>query len=141
MIQILEGKTVVYKLRLLTENDGELELGTETEKHLVEEGAARYAKRVETGHSGEAGSPPMNAPAGDESGAKGSLELKPAYSLDMKAPELIALMTKHELPFRAGMTKVAMVAALDAFFDGGADDGQVDDGEALPVLGAEEPVT
>lgn len=82
---------------------------------------------------------------------------KPSYNSKMKADELKALLKKYELPFKVGMSKDIMVAALDEFFgkedeDTGDDSNdnatgddesgdEVDDGEAPPSLSAEDPVT
>lgn len=60
---------------------------------------------------------------------------KPAYNADMKADDLHALLEKYSLPYKAGMTKADMVAALDAYFTDSPDDG-----EAPPAVQAEDPV-
>lgn len=78
-----------------------------------------------------------NPPEGDEgTGGDGDAQEKPDYNVDMKAEELRDMMKVCDLAFKFGMSKADMVAALDAHFDGG-----VDDGEAPPNLAAEEPVT
>lgn len=93
---------------------------------------------------------------------------KPEYGVDMKVAELRELLEENGLTFKVGMTKTEMVAALDEVFcnvapddpvdnDSGdnppedpedevedaeadANDDQVDDGEELPDLNAEDPV-
>lgn len=72
---------------------------------------------------------------GGEEGAQDA-QAKPSYSVVMKVDELRALLNEHGVPYRVGMTKADMVAALDERFSGGEDDG-----EAPPALAAEEPVT
>ena len=51
----------------------------------------------------------------------------------MKADQLRALLEQYGVPYKSGMNKADMVAALDEYF---AQDG----GEAPPELGAEAPV-
>lgn len=55
---------------------------------------------------------------------------KPEYSMDTKFDDLRELLKKCELPYKVGMTKADIVAALDEFFDG----------EEPPELDAEDPV-
>lgn len=63
---------------------------------------------------------------------------RPVYNADMKAVELREIMDEYQLPFKVGMSKVDMVAALDDFFaDEVEDDESADD---MPDLGAEDPV-
>lgn len=57
----------------------------------------------------------------------------PEYSTDMKADQLRALMEQYDVPYKSGMNKADMVAALDEYF---AQDG----GEAPPDLSAAGPV-
>ena len=59
----------------------------------------------------------------------------PEYSADMSLDELKDIFKDCDLPYRVGMSKVNMVAALDRHF-------AVDDSdESLPVLSTEDPVT
>lgn len=63
---------------------------------------------------------------------------RPAYTADMKAAELREIMDEYQLPFKVGMSKVDMVAALDDFFaDEVEDDESADE---LPEIGAEDPI-
>ena len=57
----------------------------------------------------------------------------PEYSTDMKADQLRALMEQYDVPYKSGMNKADMVAALDEYF---AQDGV----EAPPDLSAAGPV-
>lgn len=57
----------------------------------------------------------------------------PEYSIDLKADQLRALMEQYGVPYKSGMNKSDMVAALDEYF---AQDG----GEAPPDLSAAGPV-
>ena len=71
-------------------------------------------------------------PAGEAPSEEESDEI-PEYSTDMKADQLRALLEQYGVPYKSGMNKADMVAALDEYF---AQDG----GEAPPELGAEAPV-
>ena len=83
---------------------------------------------------GEAGEDTPEENGGEE-GAQDAQE-KTSYNVVMKVDELRALLNEHGVPYRVGMTKADMVAALDEYFSGGEDDG-----ETPPALAAEEPVT
>jgi hypothetical protein len=95
------------------------------------------ATRSEGGKTGKAGVPPSGAETGAQSAGGG--EGKPAYDADTKIDELRALMRECGLPYRVGMTKAEMVAALDEFFSEAGGDGG--DDETPPDVGAEDPVT
>lgn len=56
-------------------------------------------------------------------------EEKPEYSIDSKFDDLRELLKKCELPYKVGMTKAEIVAALDTYFN-----------EPPPDLGAEDPI-
>lgn len=60
---------------------------------------------------------------------------EPVYNVDMKVAELREIMDECQLPFKVGMTKVDMVAALDEYFSDDADD--IDE---LPVISAEDSI-
>lgn len=91
----------------------------------------------DTGANVEETSDPDDAeiPDGTEDDA-GEDEEKPHYDVEMKMPEIRELMEQHGLPYKVGMTKAEMVAALDDYFDG-----EVEDAEEPPELDAEGPVT
>lgn len=57
----------------------------------------------------------------------------PEYSTDMKADQLRALLEQYGVPYKSGMNKADMVAALDEYF-------AQDVGEAPPDLSAAGPV-
>lgn len=114
------------------------------EERLVRLGVAVYVDTVEpetdktgvaTGAGGEnsheAGEDP---PGGGDS--SGGLDKPPAYSVDMKAAELRAIMELCGLTYKVGMTKADMVAALDEYYRDA--DGE-DDGEDPPDLSPEAP--
>ena len=63
---------------------------------------------------------------------------KPVYNTDMKAAELREIMEECQLPFKVGMSKVDMVAALDEYFGDEAE--EPEDADELPDIGAEDPV-
>lgn len=71
-----------------------------------------------------------NVPEGEESDTDA-----PEYSMSMKADQLRALLEKCGIPYKFGMTKADMVAALDQHFSAG---GYAD--EEPPDLGAGAPV-
>jgi hypothetical protein len=56
-------------------------------------------------------------------------EEKPEYSINMKFDDLRELLKECELPYKVGMTKADIVAALDEFY-----------GENPPELDAEDPI-
>lgn len=68
----------------------------------------------------------------------------PSYNADMKSTELREIMSDYGIPYKVGMSKADMVAALDEYFkeESGedSDGGSEGDEEAPPDLGAEEPV-
>lgn len=99
----------------VTAADGELRLSADEEKRLVSRGVAEYVTK-----------PIISADA--ESGNE--KPICPEYSVDMKADYLRSLLEQFEIPYKQGMTKADMVAALD----------EVLCGEAVPEAYVQEPV-
>lgn len=63
---------------------------------------------------------------------------RPVYSTDMKVAELREVMDEYQLPFKVGMSKADMVAALDNYF---ADEVENEEGaDEMPDLGVEDPI-
>jgi hypothetical protein len=90
---------------------------------------------------------PSNNIPEDTDGFKDKIEAPseiPSYSVDMKSTELREIMSDYGIPYKVGMSKADMVAALDEYFkeESGedSDEGSEGDGEAPPDLEAEEPV-
>lgn len=131
------GKTSVA----LTEQDGPQSFSEEFEAHLVSIGIAKYADgnyAVPTAVATaiEDDEPPIavvNTPE-EETPPTGEIT-RPEYNANMKAAELREIMDECQLPFKVGMTKADMVAALDAYFD---DEGE--DEDELPDIGVEDPI-
>ena len=93
-------------------------------------------------NGGEAGKHPPEAdrpltgletPPGEDAPPEEEGDEIPEYSTDMKADQLRALLEQYGVPYKIGMNKADMVAALDEYF---AQDG----GEAPPDLSAAGPV-
>lgn len=63
---------------------------------------------------------------------------RPVYNATMKANELKEIMNEYQLPFKVGMSKADMVAALDNYFADEVDDEEGAD--EMPDLGVEDPV-
>lgn len=143
MVEILEGKNLVHNGGLITAKDGHVKLGAKLEAELIQGGIAKVVRSTEKQQSADS---PKDAdgdkaqdvkPPEDASEKEGGRERgdKPGYNVDMKADYLRGLMKDFELAIKPGMSKVAMVAALDELFSP-----QTADSEEPPVLGAEEPV-
>ena len=100
-------------------------------------GAETVQKAVATGEESKATDGASDDTPTESSGTEGEADNqeKPVYNADMKVDDLRALLEKYNLPYKAGMTKADMVAALDAYFTD-----PTDDGEAPPVVQAEDPV-
>ena len=145
MIVILEGKNLIHPIGrssvLLTAKDGPQDLGKELEAQLIQAGVAKAVnieppvKKVITPQPPPVGD---NNDGEDEIGNSNEPPTYPYYNEDMKADELRALMKTFEVPVKAGMSKVAMVAALNAKFKPQPEES--DDGEQPPELGAEDIV-
>lgn len=63
---------------------------------------------------------------------------RPEYNTAMKANELKEIMSEYQLPFKVGMSKADMVAALDDYFADEVDDEEGAD--EMPDLDVEDPV-
>jgi hypothetical protein len=145
-------------------NDPPFEIDDDKAERLVSLGVAEYADaapkekpspaakdkranavatRSRGGKPGKASVSPPKTKPGAQSAA--DAPEKPAYDADTKIDELRALMREHGLPYRVGMTKAEMAAALDEIFSdagNGAEESPAgDDGEAPPNIGGEGPVT
>jgi hypothetical protein len=159
-----QGKTSIA----LTEADGPQTFPEELEARLVSQGVAKYVDRkptrkeppkeskestpkgVATGtdeRSGQDASDNIPDGGGGSDGSKNITDI-PKYSADMKAAKLRELMEGCGLTYMVGMSKVDMVAALDAYFgvkkadgDENTDDADdTDDDGGPPNLGAADPV-
>jgi len=156
MAVIITNGTVIYNTGkysvALTAASGPQELPGELEARLVSEGAAQYVNTrvtlkkdkqvpaigVATGIiQPESIEPGVNLTE-EENLSNGELDVqeKPEYSVAMKAAELRELMEECQLPFKVGMSKADMVAALDAYFG----DEPEEDEETPPNIGVEDPV-
>jgi len=126
-------RLTVYK----TSRDKPFSLSAEDEERLVGRGVAEYVTAQ-----------PTNAGAVIQPDDPG--EEKPEYSVALNVTVLRDLMKAVGLKTPVGMTKAAMVAALDEFYgvapdgedseDEDGEDGDEEDGE-LPPVGAADPVT
>lgn len=140
------GKTSVA----LTEADGPQTFSKELEAQLVSEGAAKYvedkplrieppkkapSKGVATAAEGESGQGTSDNIPKNEVGSEVSENDRkiPEYGTYMKVTELREIMEECGLIYKVGMSKVDMVAALDAYFED-------EDEDIPPDLGAEDPV-
>lgn len=144
------GKTSVA----LTEADGPQTFSEEYEARLVSEGVAKYVEdnlfnRVHKEPPSERATGEVATAVGDDNGQVTSDNLPdnetgsndagdaqgiPEYSTDMKVTELREILEECQIPFKVGMSKADMVAALDAYFEDEADD------DTPPALGAEDPI-
>lgn len=100
-----------------------------------ETGAGGVATGIGAGDGKEMG---VN-PSEEENGAEGAenAQKRPEYTIDTGMEELRELLKGCGLTYKFGMSKVDIVASLDAYY-ADCDD---EDGEAPPTLGVEEPVT
>ncbi|MDR1158352.1 MAG: hypothetical protein LBK75_08655 [Oscillospiraceae bacterium] len=116
-------------------DDGEAE-------RLVSLGVAAYvpAAPVATSQEGESDAGATTDPPDESGGTEGTEDPPPDYSADMSAEALRDLMSEYGLPVKAGMSKANMVAALDEYF-ADVDAEEDEDGEGLPDVAPEEPVT
>lgn len=131
------GKTSVG----ITAADGPQTFSDEYEARLVSEGVAQYVDaadrqvvatppvRIEQPEPGDDSLETETSPSAQEIAVD-----KPRYSINLKAAELRELLEECDLPYKVGMTKAAMVTALDEYFEDAEDD------ESPPDLGAEEPI-
>lgn len=135
------GKTSVA----LTEADGPQTFSEEYEARLVSEGIAKYIDHSEppkkstltgvataVGEDKEQDVTPPKAETGSKS-EKMAQEV-PKYSTNMKVVELREILEECQIPYKVGMSKANIVAALDAYFE---DDGEDD---TPPDLRAEDPI-
>lgn len=112
-------------------------------EHLVAIKVAVYAdpesvvKEVATGTEDDGKKTPGVNMVSTENGSQGkeTPPETPKYNIDMKAAELREILESCQLPFKVGMSKADMVAALDAYFED-----EVEDEDAPPALGAEDPI-
>ncbi|MEN6437026.1 MAG: hypothetical protein ABFD97_00415 [Syntrophobacter sp.] len=124
--------------------DAPFEIEDDKAERLVSRGIAVYvgeptapiviaetedAKGVATGQESSTAPPPGGNTSDTENAPKAQ------YSIDMKAVELREILEQCGLVYKVGMTKAAMVAALDEYFEE-----EADDDEQPPALGAAEPV-
>jgi len=162
MAVIITNGTVVYnkgKISVaITEADGVQELPADIEARLVAAGVARYVgkptpiketpdKAVATASEQTKKDEPSNNILDEDGGFKDKIEAPndiPSYSVEMKSTELREIMSDYGIPYKVGMSKADMVAALDEYFkeESGedSDGGSEGDEEAPPDLEAEEPV-
>lgn len=105
----------------VTRFDPPIDVDEETAKMLVEKGVAKYAdgEPVATGSEANASVSPMDDIPEDEtpnngiSDGLGALPFDELYTTDMRADELRAAMRERGLPVKIGMSKQAMVDALN----------------------------
>ena len=136
MIRGVFGLPVNGVVKAMDKNSGPFEAGEEQEARLIRLG---LAVRVEVSEPAPEEVVGAEAPIGfDETPPEPEdADGTPEYSVKMKAPELREIGAMYGLTFKVGMTKEAMVAALDKYF---AETAVEEDGEPAPVFDAAEAV-
>lgn len=142
MIEIIAGTFGYYngrKVIPITKEDGPQQLDPELEARLVKQGVAKYVDEqpVAPTPAEKPGREPEAAPE------TGDAPADPEYDEDMKLDELKKVAAAYGVDASAMRKKADVIAAIEeakAAADEAADDGQSDDGEEPPQIGAADPV-
>lgn len=142
MIEIIAGTFGYYngrKVIPITKEDGPQQLDPELEARLVKQGVAKYVDEqpVAPTPAGKPGREPEAAPE------TGDAPADPEYDENMKLDELKEVAAAYGVDASAMRKKADVIAAIEeakAAADEAADDGQSDDGEEPPQIGAADPV-
>ena len=126
MIEIIAGTFGYYngrKVIPITKEDGPQQFDPELEARLVKQGVAMYV-----------GEQPEAAPE------TGDAPVDPEYDEGMKLDELKEVAAAYGVDASAMRKKADVIAAIEEAKAAAADDGQSDDGEEPPQIGAADPV-
>lgn len=142
MIEIIAGTFGYYngrKVIPITKEDGPQQLDPELEARLVKQGVAKYVDEqpVAPTPAEKPGREPEAAPE------TGDAPADPEYDEDMKLDELKEVAAAYGVDASVMRKKADVIAAIEeakAAADEAADDGQSDDGEEPPQIGAADPV-
>lgn len=142
MIEIIAGTFGYYngrKVIPITKEDGPQQLDPELEARLVKQGVAKYV-----GEQPAAPTPAEKSEQEPEAAPEtGDAPVDPEYDEDMKLDELKEVAAAYGVDASAMRKKADVIAAIEeakAAADEAADDGQSDDGEEPPQIGAADPV-
>lgn len=142
MIEIITGTFGYYngrKVIPITKEDGPQQLDPELEARLVKQGVAKYVDEQPVAPT------PAEKPGREPEAASetGDAPADPEYDEDMKLDELKEVAAAYGVDASAMRKKADVIAAIEeakAAADEAADDGQSDDGEEPPQIGAADPV-
>lgn len=142
MIEIIAGTFGYYngrKVIPITKEDGPQQLDPELEARLVKQGVAKYVDEQPVAPT------PAEKPVREPEAAPetGDAPADPEYDEDMKLDELKEVAAAYGVDASAMRKKADVIAAIEeakAAADEAADDGQSDDGEEPPQIGAADPV-
>ena len=142
MIEIIAGTFGYYngrKVIPITKEDGPQQFDPELEARLVKQGVAKYVGEQPAAPT-PAEKPEQEPEAAPETG---DAPVDPEYDEDMKLDELKEVAATYGVDASAMRKKADVIAAIEeakAAADEAADDGQSDDGEEPPQIGAADPV-
>ncbi len=142
MIEIIAGTFGYYngrKVIPITKEDGPQQFDPELEARLVKQGVAKYVGEQPAAPT-PAEKPEQEPEAAPETG---DAPVDPEYDEDMKLDELKEVAAAYGVDASAMRKKADVIAAIEeakAAADEAADDGQSDDGEEPPQIGAADPV-
>ena len=142
MIEIIAGTFGYYngrKVIPITKEDGPQQFDPELEARLVKQGVAKYVGEQPAAPT-PAEKPEREPEAAPETG---DAPVDPEYDEDMKLDELKEVAAAYGVDASAMRKKADVIAAIEeakAAADEAADDGQSDDGEEPPQIGAADPV-
>lgn len=142
MIEIIAGTFGYYngrKVIPITKEDGPQQLDPELEARLVKQGVAKYVGEQPAAPT-PAEKPEQEPEAAPETG---DAPADPEYDEDMKLDELKKVAAAYGVDASVMRKKADVIAAIEeakAAADEAADDGQSDDGEEPPQIGAADPV-
>lgn len=142
MIEIIVGTFGYYngrKVIPITKEDGPQQLDPELETRLVKQGVAKYVDEQPVAPT------PAEKPGREPEAAleTGDAPADPEYDENMKLDELKEVAAAYGVDASAMRKKADVIAAIEeakAAADEAADDGQSDDGEEPPQIGAADPV-
>lgn len=142
MIEIIAGTFGYYngrKVIPITKEDGPQQFDPELEARLVKQGVAMYVGEQPAAPT-PAEKPEQEPEAAPETG---DAPVDPEYDEGMKLDELKEVAAAYGVDASAMRKKADVIAAIEeakAAADEAADDGQSDDGEEPPQIGAADPV-
>lgn len=142
MIEIIAGTFGYYngrKVIPITKEDGPQQFDPELEARLVKQGVAKYVGEQPAAPT-PAEKPEQEPEAAPETG---DVPVDPEYDEGMKLDELKEVAAAYGVDASAMRKKADVIAAIEeakAAVDEAADDGQSDDGEEPPQIGAADPV-